>query len=197
MKRFLPLIIALVLFCAVPVSASLENGGVSSIRDLVITDKKPFSFRNGIQWGMNPQQISVIENVPMRTSMNSGSDWSIMVTESPVSVSRFSADLVYIFRQNALQMITYEFWNDCSTLYYQYLTGALSSLYGEAKNANPAMIKGLIDQIDKDHYKQDLITRAYEWNAPDGTSIYLYYITENNYAILYVCPGSNYDTNGL
>ena len=183
-------------------AASAENNGVSSFRDMVTNEKKPFSFRNGITWGMNPQQVSVIENVPMEQYYSN--DWSVLITSSPVQVSRFSADLVYIFRQNALRMITYEFHTDCSSLNFQYLTGALCSVYGESMEANPAIIKGWMDRVYPNRYKQELIQNGIEWSAEDGTYIYLYYFTEDHqYAILYACPDSNggsggsYDTNGL
>ena len=180
--------------------AAAESGSTGSIRDLVITEeKKPFSFRNGITWAMNQQQVSAIENIPMKQM--SSSEWAVLISESPVQVSRFYADLVYIFRQDALRMITYEFTKDCSTLNYQYLTGALCSLYGESSEANPIVVKGWMDRIYMNYYQQDLIRNALEWTAEDGTKVFLYYFTAETYAILYVCPtsngGGNYDTNGL
>ena len=181
--------------------AAAESGSTGSIRDLVITEeKKPFSFRNGITWAMNQQQVSAIENIPMKQM--SSSEWAVLISESPVQVSRFYADLVYIFRQDALRMITYEFTKDCSTLNYQYLTGALCSLYGDSQDANPIVIKGWMDRIFPDHYVQDQIHYAKEWTAEDGTAIFQYYFTADSYGILYVCPttngnGGGYDTNGL
>ena len=176
-----------------------ENGGISSIRDLLMGEKEAFSFRNGVSWGMTPEQVSALEEMPME--QRTSADWAVMITVEPAPVSRFSADLVYIFYQNALRMITYQFQQDCSTLNYQYLTGALSVKYGESKEAKPAVIKGWMDRIYQNYYRQELIRNALEWNAEDGTSIYLYYYTENAYAILYVCPVSggagSYDTNGL
>ena len=179
--------------------AAAENEVASSIRDLVITEKKPFSFRNGISWGMNPQQVLAIENIPVE--QRSSSEWSVMLSESPVQVSRFTADLVYMFRQGALRMITYEFQKDCSALNYQYLIGALTSLYGESRDANPIVIKGWMDRVYQNYYQQERISGAKEWQAEDSTGIYLYYFKENVYAILYVCPESSgangYDTSGL
>ncbi len=192
------------LFCAllilsVSVHAASESGGISSIRDLLMADKKAFSFRSGVAWGMTPEQVSAAEDLPME--QRTSSDWAVMITEDPAPVSRFTADLVYIFYQNALRMITYQFQKDCSTLNYQYLTGALSVKYGDSKEASPAVIKGWMDRIYQNYYRQDLIRNALEWSAEDGTSIYLYYYTESAYAILYVCPVSggagSYDTNGL
>lgn len=195
---------AALLFLIVLFSSSFavaDNEGGSSIRDLVISETKPFSFRNGISWGMNPQQVSAIENIPMKQS--SSSEWSVLISESPVQVSRFTADLVYMFKQDALRMITYEFQKkECSSLNYQYLTGALCSLYGESKDANPIIIKSWMDLVYQNHYTLEKIHDAKEWSTEDDTEIFLFYFWDDTYAILYVCPESGsgntgYDTNGL
>ena len=147
---------------------------------------------------MNQQQVSAIENIPMKQM--SSSEWAVLISESPVQVSRFYADLVYIFRQDALRMITYEFTKDCSTLNYQYLTGALESLYGTRTEAEPLKIKALMDTINPDRYRTDLISQACGWTHDDGTTVYLYYYSEKDFAITYVSPemGSRiYQTNGL
>ena len=194
---FLCLLLAGMGFCC----AAAEDGNPGSIRDLMNSEeKKPFSFRNGITWAMNQQQVSLIENIPMKQS--SSSEWSVLIPESQVQVSRFYADLVYIFRQDALRMITYEFTKDCSMLNYQYLTGALCSLYGESREADATVIKGWMDRIFPNHYALEQIHEAREWTTEDGTSIFQYYYTVENYAILYICPTTNggnagYDTNGL
>lgn len=177
-----------------------ENSSVPSFRDMMTKEKTPFSFRNGIAWGMNPEQVKIIESIPMQQI--STDEWSVLITSSPVQVSRFYADLVYIFRQNALRMITYEFQSDCSGLNYQYLTGALCSVYGESLEANPAIIKGWMDRVYPNRYKLEQIKNGIEWSAEDGTYIYLYYTDDIHYAILYACPDSGtgaggYNTNGL
>ena len=202
MKRF-GILIVLCCFLAgcLQAAALAENEKtVSSIRDMVMAEKPPFSFRNGVTWGMNPQQVSAIEDIPME--QRSSQEWSVMLSADTVPVSRFSADLVYMFYQDALRMITYEFQKDCSSLNYQYLTGALCSVYGDVKTANPSEIKGWMDRIYQNYYQQDMIHQAVQWTADDGTTIFLYYFTDTTYAILYVCPLSNggsvgYDTNGL
>ena len=206
MKKRKALLILIILSMAFSLmGAAAEGTGTSSIRDMVMTEKKPFSFRNGISWGMNPQQVSVIENIPME--QRSSTEWSVMVPTEKVQVSRFYADLVYMFYQNALRMINYEFQEerngqtDPRSLNYQYLTGALCSVYGESREANPAVIKSWMDRIYQDYYQQEKIHDALEWTAEDGTVIFLYYFSDTSFAILYVCPsnggGSGYDTNGL
>lgn len=200
-KKWITVVLFVLLTVFAFQASSAENQGAASIRDLVITEeKKPFSFRNGVAWAMNPQQVLAIENIPMKQTPSS--EWSVLISESPVQVSRFTADLVYIFYQNALRMITYEFQtNDCSSLNFQYLTGALCYLYGESKDANPIAVKGWMDRIYLNYYQLDKIHDVKGWTAEDGTNIYLYYFKEGTYAILYVCPtnggSGEYDTNGL
>lgn len=201
MKRTRTFALCCALLILLTAAAAAESGSVSSFRDMVNYEKKPFTFRNGVTWGMNPQQVSVIENTVME--QYSSNEWSVLMTANPVQVSLFSADLVYIFKQNALRMITYEFRTNCSSLNFQYLTGALCSVYGESMEANPAIIKGWMDRVYPNRYKLELIKNGVEWSAEDGTYIYLYYFTEDSkYAILYACPDTgggtgNYDTNGL
>ena len=90
-----------------------------------------FTFRNGISWNMSTEQVRSLEVTPMneRTS----GEWSVMMTAEKVAVSRFTADLVFIFRQNQLRMITYEFnHNNDSVISFYYLIGALEFKYGKA-----------------------------------------------------------------
>ena len=156
-----------------------------------------FRFRDGIRWGMNRQQVKALETVPMteRTMQNR----SIMLTDGKVVVSRFTADLVFMFRDDRLIMISYEFPQDTQD-HFRYLTGALSMLYGQKSDADPMKIKALMDEINPDRYKTELITQACCWENGDGTTVYLYHFTETDFAIMYVSPelGSGiYQTNGL
>ncbi len=43
-----------------------------------------FRFRDGIRWGMNPQQVKALETEQM--SERSAQNWSIMLTDAKVSV---------------------------------------------------------------------------------------------------------------
>lgn len=201
MKKIIAVTLFIIIMTAAFLSASAE-GSVSSFRDLASSEKKPFSFRNGVRWNMTPQQVSVIEDSQMEQFFSG--EWSVLMTAAPVQVSRFTADLVYIFQRESLRMITYEFQTNCSMLNYQYLTGALCAVYGESMEANPAIIKGWMDRVYPDRYTTEWIRDGKEWSAEDGTYIYLYYYTKekDKYAILYASPDSvnspgGYDTSGL
>ena len=57
-----------------------------------------FRFRDGIRWGMTQEQVRALESENMVERSNQ--EWSVMVTTEKVAVSRFTADLVFMFRRN-------------------------------------------------------------------------------------------------
>ena len=182
-------------------AAPAENGTIPSIRETIQSEQESdFSFRNGIRWGMSPEEVRALENAEM-TERTLG-DLSVLVTVSPVKVSLYTADLVFMFYQNRLKMINYEFQYDGSMVRYQYLTGALCSVYGESRDPGTYLIKAQMDRIYPDRYTQDWIREAHAWAAQDGTAVYQYFFTTGAYAILYTCPelsgqNSEYDVSGL
>ena len=183
--------------CAEPATspAPTEAGGNG-------TYEPRFSFRNGILWNMDPQQVQSLEPVQM-TERISG-EWSVMVTAEKVSVSRFSANLVFMFFQNRLKMITYEFQSSGGTaVQYQYLTGALCSVYGEYRETNGTDIKAYMDMINSGLYQKEKIRQGHAWTAADGTAVFLYYFDTDRFAIMYLNPemtvtgNGTYDIQGL
>jgi len=200
MRRKAAVILA-VLLIAVSAIAGAET--VSDIRDwfsMPTATPAPdaFRFRDGIRWGMNPQQVKALEIEQM--TERSMQNWSIMLTDGKVTVSRFTADLVFMFRDNRLLMISYEFSRQPDADDFAYLSGALCTLYGEKTPAEPLKIKALMDAINPNRYKTELITDAEGWMTADGTTIYLYNYSPEAFAIMYVSPelGSRiYQTNGL
>ena len=201
MKRLLTVIVALMMLPAVG-NASAAGFGLLSTPAPQATEQIPaFTFRNGIGWNMSTEQVSTLETAPMneRTS----GEWSVMMTAEKVAVSRFAADLVFIFRQNQLRMITYEFnYNNDSVIRFYYLIGALEFKYGKSQDAEPQIVKNLMDRIDPNHYQTERIQQVHAWTDKDGTGIYLYYFDTDRFAILYAspelsAPGGGYDVNGL
>jgi len=196
--------VLLILFTAGPIIKIARSegnngswGSFGSPQNTSTPAPNAFRFRDGIRWGMNPQQVRALEPEPM--TERSTQSWSIMLTDGKVVVSRFTADLVFIFRDDRLQMISYEFQKGNGDDFL-YLTGALGSVYGDKKEADPLKIKALMDAINPNRYKTELITQACGWTTEDGTAVYLYYFSENAFAITYVSPelGSRiYQTNGL
>ena len=203
MRKIRILLIISALLAGMFCTGLTESGTIPSIRETMQTDTDvpPFSFRNGITWNMDMQQVRLMENSPMEE--RNSTEWSIMINSEPVTVSRFTADLVFMFFQNQLKMITYEFQSGASTLNFQYLLGALSSVYGDSADTEGTVIKGMMDRIYPDRYRGDWIREGHMWTAKDGTHIFLYYFSANAYAILYTCPEltvqstGGYDVNGL
>ena len=194
MKKICLYIWILILTTGITAGCLAETGTVPSIRETMRTDRQAFSFRNGVRWEMNMEQVRVLENVPM--NVFSSNEWSVMMTEAKAQVSRFSADLVFMFFQDRLRMITYEFQSDESTLDFQYLLGALCSVYGESQDADGIVIKYMMDQIYPDRYRTEWIREGRMWNTQDGTHIFLYYYSTNAYAILYTCPELTIQSSG-
>ena len=162
-----------------------------------------FTFRNGIGWNMSTEQVRVLEETPMTERTSTTGEWSVMLTNEKVTVSRFSANLIFMFRQNQLRMITYEFSTEKdSVISFYYLIGALEYKYGKSKDGEPQAVKNLMDRIDPNHYQTERIQQVHAWAAKDGTGIYLYFFNTDRFAILYACPelntaGGEYDVNGL
>ena len=167
-------------------------------------EKEPngqFSFRNGVQWGMNLERVKTCEEGSFIE--RSQEEWSILYSMNQVEVSRYVADLVYMFRLDQLNMITYDFGNQTAVSSFSYLQGALTSVYGEMREEDAMTVVRLMDQIYPGYYSESLLNQVFGWTAFDGTMIYLYYYGENAYAILYASPelalpGSGvYAVNGL
>ena len=202
--RKLAAVMAALIFLILPAAGCCET--VSGISDWFSTptatpSPDAFRFRDGIRWGMNKQQVQALEPTPM-TERNSDDNntLSIMKTNGKVTVSRFTADLVFMFREDSLLMITYEFKSQTLANDYAYLSAALSSLYGEKAPAEPMKIKALMDGINPNLYKTEMIREPGVWTTSDGTTVYLYYYSSDAFAIMYVSPGLGsrvYQTNGL
>ena len=157
-----------------------------------------FRFRDGIRWGMTQEQVRALESENMVERSNQ--EWSVMVTTEKVAVSRFTADLVFMFRRNQLRMITYEFQRPDAEADFQYLAGALSSVYGEKQEADPSVVKTLMDAINPGRYQTEQMTQAYAWIRSDGTAVFLYFYGPGLFSVMYAAPdlgGGLYQTQGL
>ena len=201
MRRRIALLILLFMVSVLGTAAGSEATGLQDIFPVPEPTATPapnaFRFRDGIRWGMNKLQVKALEPEPM--TERSMQNWSIMLTNGKVIVSEFTADLVFMFREDRLMMASYEFQKGSADAFL-YLNGALSFAYGEKAEAEPLKIKVLMDAINPSRYKTELITQASVWTTEDGTTIYLYYYSQDSYAITYVSPDLGnrmYNTNGL
>ena len=203
MRKHTAVLLAVMILLVSCLSHGLGESVVSGFRGEETPAAVPgtFSFRNGVQWGMNSLQVRETEQQTMveRTQ----NEWSVLYPQNRVEVSRFFADLVYIFHQDRLKIIMYEF--DPAEPYssYQYLFNALRSVYGETTAAEPGNLVAIMNLFYPGKYQEGTISRISGWQTQDGTEVYLYYYSDTAFAILYACPGirepanQNYATNGL
>ena len=197
MKKVICLCLTALLLC--PAACGLA-GGIGGLWDSPTATPAPytFSFRSGIQWNMTRELVRALETQELTERVNG--NWSILIPLAPVEVSRYKADLVYMFLNDQLKMISYDFGSGGTESDYQYLTGALDSVYGEHAEPNAAEILIYLDLIYPGHYSADNLLNRRGWTASDGTLVYLYYYSPTAYTILYVCPGAGqagYNTAGL
>ena len=166
------------------------------------TPENTFLFRGGVTWGMSPETVRETE-ADLQMEERSQENWSVVYPVNRVEVSRFFADLVYIFYQRQLRMILYAFDQNEKATGFSYLTGALSSVYGECEEASSADVVQWMDPVYPGMYAEEEMRQVRTWYAPDGTRIYLYYQNASAFSILYVSPGAGlpsdgvYNTNGL
>lgn len=198
MMRMLLLGLSLLLICrGVPAAG---EGLVSDLKktEPVQVTAEPFSFRNGVQWLMDSKQVQATETVPMVE--RSQGEWSVLYPQSKVQVSRFSGYLAYIFHQNQLRMIMYEFEKEPDST-YAYLRGALKSVYGETEEAEAQEVVMIMDQLYPGRYSAEQLKEITRWSRTDGTRIYLYRYSETAFAILYAealtAGNGQFNTSGL
>ena len=159
-----------------------------------------FFFRGGIQWNMSREQVRALEPIELNERINES--WSILYPLLPVEVSRYTADLVYMFHDDQLKMIQYDFGTKGAPADFLYLTGALDAVYGEHEEPEATEIVNLMDLIYPTYYQKESINSRNAWTAGDGTRVYQFYYSPNAYTILYANPkdgagSGGYVTTGL
>jgi hypothetical protein len=116
MKKLLAIILCFGLLAGIPVFAAAE------------IDDDGFVFRNGIRWGMSPEEVEKAMEEPVNYAPDGDSE--ILRVPFP-AVSNFKADMLYlVFESSSLYAAFYEFDYENPSL---YLKRALSSLYGESE----------------------------------------------------------------
>ena len=120
-----------------------------------------FSFRNGIRWEMTRELVKALEAVELVGRENG--EWSILYPTVKVDVSRYQADLVYMFLNDQLKMIAYNFGTTGLDADFQYLTGALDSVYGEHTEPDAGSIVG----------EESDVTAGSTWRSWQTTSQHL------------------------
>lgn len=170
---------------------------------------EPYTFSNGAQWGMSKAEIAEIEKAepdddePCREHVQ-----GVMYCDQ--TVSKYTADRVYILADDELFSVWYEDFSSNEDKDLKYLQGALTSLYGEAAALPPEnVVKFIADVTDSDWSEEVTFSSqsSSQWTVGDDTSIWLFNVTsdsdENDIFLFYVdanFDGSQigiYNTTGL
>lgn len=166
---------------------------------------EPYTFSNGAQWGMSKAEIAEIEKAEPDDDAP-GREHVQGVTYCDQTVSKYTADRVYILADDELFSVWYGNFSSNEDKDLKYLQGALTSLYGEAAALPPENIaKFITDTLDSGLGGE--VTFSSQWTVGDDTSIWLFNVTPNsdeNYIFLIYIDanfdGSQigiYDTTGL
>lgn len=166
---------------------------------------EPYTFSNGAQWGMSKAEIAEIEKAePDDDAPGREHVQGVMYCDQ--TVSKYTADRVYILADDELFSVWYGNFSSNEDKDLKYLQGALTSLYGEAAALPPENIaKFITDTLDSGLGGE--VTFSSQWTVGDDTNIWLFNVTldsdENDIYLFYIDANFDesqigiYDTTGL
>lgn len=170
---------------------------------------EPYTFSNGVQWGMSKAEIAEIEKAEPDDDV-SGREHVQGVMYCDQTVSKYTADRVYILADDELFSVWYEDFSSNEDKDLKYLQGALTSLYGEAADLPPEnVVKFIADVTDSDWSEEVTFSSqsSSQWTVGDDTNIWLFNVTsdsdENVIFLFYIDANFDesqigiYDTTGL
>lgn len=154
---------------------------------------EPYTFSNGAQWGMSKAEIAEIEKAEPDDDV-SGREHVQGVMYCDQTVSKYTADRVYVLADDELFSVWYGNFSSNEDKDLKYLQGALTSLYGEAV-ALPTenVAKFVTDVADSDLGGE--VTFSSQWTVGDDTNIWLFNVTsdfDEKYIIL-IYIDANFD----
>lgn len=126
-----------------------------------------FSFRNEIKWGDTKEKIRLSEQ---GTPWEAEEDNFFLLTYENVTVSNFSAELVYGFVEDCLVNAWYQF-DSMENEDYEYLVAALSTKYGMPITADSCRQSTVLKLYKSDDIAMYKLTN---WEFADGTYIALF-----------------------
>ena len=200
--RFLGVLTAFLMFLSLSACAT-ETIAVEAIPvelpEETVMDSVKFVFRNGVTWDASMEEVMASE-----TGECDSETWEEfnVLGYTAVSVSNYSADLVYIFHEDIL-VSAYYYFDLLPTEDYDYLVAAISSKYGmpiTSATSRQATIMNIIVPGDYDLYE------VTNWELNDGTYIALFSMDEDEedeFALMYsnedalLLIGGIYNTAGL
>lgn len=142
----------------------------------VAEDSEKFVFRNGITWGMSPEEVQECEEALLFPTEDSKDHY----VSPGVYVSKYKAVLTLQFKNEQLFMIVYSFQDDSKQTYevIDYLYEALSLKYGDSVNTTFEEV----DDVNRFLFGESPLLipksrpqgRIYKFTNVDETDIYLY-----------------------
>lgn len=170
---------------------------------------EPYTFSNGVQWGMSKAEIAEIEKAEPDDD-EPGREHVRGIGYYDQTVSKYTAERVYILADDELFSVWYGNFSSTEDKDLKYLQGALTSLYGEAAALPPEnVVKFIADVTDSDWSEEVTFSSQFssQWTVGDDTSIWLFNVTsdsdENVIFLFYIDANFDesqigiYDTTGL
>ena len=155
MKRTLAILLALMLVgCAALAEAAVQDEG--------------FVFRNGITWGMTPEEVAAAENIEEADAFDYGEKLTFMEFEDVKALANTEGDANFIFLNGALVVCGYEF--DEEDIDVQTVLEAVKAEYGEPTDSDPATLNALLGALTGPSELEDGAFFA-GWTLPDGTYV--------------------------
>lgn len=147
-----------------------------------------FVFRNGITWGMTYADASAAEGRECDYVHQFDGGCSLAYYTA-VTVSRYTADMGFIFWDDALRLTVYDFIylgiaDENGDDPFAYLLGAMESSYGAPAAADPVDAAAVINHVSEGLYAPEELTDVYEWNLAD-TVIYMLRYPNDSFCIVY------------
>ena len=161
-------------------------------------DAPIFNFRNGVRWEMTPEQVTACEGAEPDVSREEGTQTGVQYLK--VGVSKYSAQLIYMFRDNQLKLDMYGI-ADTTEDDYAYLDNALVSLYGAHADIDGTVVIEAVSAILQEDPTENYLD-AYStysiWQLEEGTVIFLGQM-DGSTELIYINPNyqATLDVTGL
>ena len=188
MKRFIAIILSAMMIltvCAYAETAQETQSAAGS----------EFNFRGGITWGMTPDEVRAIETGEEKSFREDGDVTALMYGYT--DFSKYTADyLLYVFVNNELKEAVYIITTNPADSQYDYLSGALTQLYGEASEISNEQLNAEMSFYSG--FDGSKITKANAWDT-DSALVRITYDSEID--VSYMDPdfsfAAEYNTSGL
>lgn len=158
-----------------------------------------FRLRGGVGWQSTLEQVEESENIWSHDGVETFGNLQVLYV-SGVSVSKFEAELMYLFRNGALTAICYGFEGGEDDM--AYLRAALGQKYGAEAGSDASRVARALTAVSPRAVSAETVRENAFWLLPDGTLTAIFCTDENALGILYANEPSLlregvYNTRGL